>query len=199
MIKNLITILLGATLLAGCSQRENAKSAIIADQAAVAIVKILESRAATAALDTELDKCLSLAYTAHMNIAPVIKELSGQERLEVPTTVELAVTNTPTFQQEAAKQAGRAEGETASNAQMRQLGAAGVGGLGGLLNLVAGGTAVGGLLLALLKSRALTKVKDTLETVTAFSQDALVTDPKDAKAIEALKAKHPKAVEHIDI
>lgn len=200
MIRKLLTLSILAILLAGCSSRETAKSAVQADQAIEAIAVVVEENAVNIS-NSENDeklreaarKILQLVQAAKISLQPVIAYLSNGERVQVDTTVQEAAKQTETFVAKANVQAGRAATEVESklfwmNIVVAFLDPDNLEGwlVGASLALFGSGTA--GLYIA----RLLRMYKMAVSDAVAFGKKAKDLDPKDEEAIEALKTTEAK-------
>ena len=183
-----LIILAGALLLPGCGTLENARAAKQADQAVEAIAKTVQAPTFKEDLDNQIPIILTLADSARTSLEPVIKELSNNEVVEVPTCVEDALANAHVFAIKAAMQAGRAQAEADRNNRLRSMAAASGSGLAGILALLAGsGTAGAGLLMVF---NLIKKYKSAIGDAVAYGKDVTSVDPKDDAAIEDIKQKH---------
>lgn len=186
-----LLIMLALLLCAACTTRENAKAAIQADQAAKGIIKILESPEAKANIDAAMSKAVSLAYSVQTSLEPVILELSNGETIPVPTSVDVAVSNTPGFIIAAAQQSGRAIGEAISNNQQSQYAGLGITTSLGLVEILLGGTTLGGAVLAGIAAvKKISQYKTALVGTVAYAKEATSLDPADEVGLAGLKAKH---------
>lgn len=125
-------LLLVLLALCGCGSRENAKAARQADQAVAGVATIASaedlrraleqlSPEARAVVDAALHAIVQLAGSARTSLAPVIARLEDGTPAAVTTTPPATPAEVPAFVQEAAKQAGRAEAETARALAWHQL------------------------------------------------------------------------------
>lgn len=93
-------LLLIALVLCGCARTERSRALAQADQAVTAIQQECKAQ------EPSVPKIQTLAITAKASIAPSLEDV------KVPTTVDMALNETPKFVHMATKQAGKAESET---------------------------------------------------------------------------------------
>jgi N-acyl-L-homoserine lactone synthetase len=166
-------------VLSGCSQRENAKAAIQADQAIAGAQRLLETRD-----DRALASAKDLLASARTSLAPVITELSRGEIIRVDTTVDEAVYSPNTFVRKATMQAARAGVETENNAYYSALFESSI-----MDMLAAGlaGTGTIGLVVAKLL-QVYRRNQQAIEDQIAYHKDRAAV--KSEEDIKAVKKKH---------
>ena len=194
--------LVALLLLSGCAaERESAKALLQADQAANGTQ--VQMTAIWAAIPPETQKVIKdkwdsmtlLVGQIRDSIAPAARYLSGGQALQVDTTTEEAVLNTPQFVKKATKQAVRAQVEVDAVGYWLQLGSGLLntvmegGWLNGMTMLLTGGGGVGLMLAGWAKTYLTTKLQAKALKDKAEEADDLADAPDDA-AVVKVRAKH---------